>query len=308
MLRGGVDLAAAAEALGLIPAEPPDADLAIVDVRDPAAVAGGSALPPELPRVVVVGETQLELVGALGLARRSVARSCDPAVLGPLVAANVPAVRRRATRSVLITSVRGGVGRSLLAANLARRLAPTRSTLAVDITGGGVLSWWLGTTASSWSDLESLADELTAEHLRVVATEISPGLRVIGGPPSAPSRRLAVRSLCAALELAEIVLVDAPILADRRTRELIGATDRVLVLSYEDPASVAALAAADVPDDAWVIASQSGATSLAGRDVFRAFPRGDAAIASAAARPSVVGGALGSAYDDLAELIAIDST
>ena len=307
-LYGGAELASAADALGLIPADAGNAALALIDLREPGSVSQAAALAAELPRVVVGDEAQIELAEAFGVPKRSVARSCEPAELGPLIAATVPAMRRRATRSVLITSVRGGVGRSLLAANLARRLAPTRSALALDVTGGGALSWWLGSSAASWADLEGLADELSAEHLAVVATETAPGLRVVGGPPSAPSGGLARSALRAALELSDIVIVDAPTLADEHTRQLLGTVDRVLVLSYDDPVSIAALAAADLPDEAWLIASQSTAASLNGRDVFRAFPRAEAAIAAAATRPSTVGGALGRAYDELAEILAIDST
>jgi Mrp family chromosome partitioning ATPase len=307
-LCGGRELASAAEALGLIPVEAATAALAVIDLRESGSVVEAAALPAELPRVVVGDEAQIQLAGALGMPTRSVARSCEPAALGPLIAATVPATRRQATRSVLVTSVRGGVGRSLLAANLARRLAPTRSTLALDVTGGGALAWWLGSTAATWADLEGLTDELSAEHLGVVATETAPGLRVVGGPPAAPSTSLTRSALRAALELSEIVIVDAPPLADERTRQLVGVVDRVLVLSYDDPVSIATLAAADIPEGAWLVASQSTAASLSGRDVFRALPRAEAAIAAAASRPSAVGGALGKAYQELAEIVAIDST
>jgi Flp pilus assembly CpaE family ATPase len=307
-LCGGRELESAAEALGLIPADAATAALALVDLRESDCIVRAAALPAELPRVIVGDEAQIQLAGALGLSKRSVASSCEPAALGPLIAASVPAMRRRATRSVLITSVRGGVGRSLLAANLARRLAPARSTLALDVTGGGALAWWLGASAASWADLETLTDELSAEHLGVVATETAPGLRIVGGPPFAPSADLARSALRAALELAEIVIVDAPTLADERTRQLLGLADRVLVLSYDDPVSIAMLAAADIPEDAWLVASQSAVASLSGREVFRSLPRAEAAIAAAASRPMAAGGALGRAYDELVEIVAIDST
>jgi hypothetical protein len=305
---GGDELASSAALLGLIPSDPAEADLALVDLRAPEALARAAALVKELPRIAVVGEQQLAVVAALGVPARSVATSCEPAVLGPLVAAALPPARRRATRSVLVTSIRGGVGRSLLVANLARRLAPMRSTVAVDLTGSGALSQWLGTSAASWEDLEGMTDELTAEHLSVVATEAAPGLRIVGGPPHAPSLRLTESVLRAALQLVEIVIVDGPVLAEERTRLLIASVDRVLVLSYDDPVSLAALASADLPDDVWLLASQSTSTSLAGRDVFRALPRAEAAIVAAASRPSAVGGALGKAYDSLSELLAIDTT
>ncbi len=307
-LFGGAELAAAAEVLGLITVETARADLALVDLRDGEALSHAATLPPEIPRVVVLADEQAALAGALGVPSHSVARSCEPAVLGPLIAATLPPAKRGSTRSIMVTSVRGGAGRSLLVANLARRLAPLRATLCLDLTGDGTLGWWLGATSGSWSDLEDLTDELTAEHLGVVATEAGPGLRLVGGPPFAPSVPLAQSAFRAALELSEIVLVDAPTLADDRTRRLAGSVDRVLVMSYDDPISIAALASADIPEAAWLIASQSIATSLGGRDVFRALPRAEGAIAAAAARPNVLGGPLGKAYDGLAEIIAIDAT
>jgi Mrp family chromosome partitioning ATPase len=307
-LYGGPELAEAAGILGLVTVEPARADLALIDLRDAGSLSQAASLSPELPRVVVLPNEHVLLAAALGIAARSVATSCEPALLGPLIAAAIPPARRNATRSILVSSVRGGAGRSLLVANLARRLAPLRSTLCLDLTADGILSWWLGVTSASWSDLEDLSDELTAEHLGVVATEAAPGLRLVGGPPFAPSARLVQSAFRAALQLSEIVLVDAPPLADERTRRLVSDVDRVIVMTYDDPISVAALASADIPETAWLIASQSTATSIAGRDVFRALPRAEAAIAAATSRPSALGGALGKAYDGLAEIIAIDTT
>ncbi len=306
-LCGGADLAASAQTLGLTLADEGQADIALIDLRDPTAIVRAAALPGTLPRVVVVSEAHDELVGALGFPRRSVATSCEPAVLGPLIAAALPPAARRATRSLLVTAVRGGVGRSLLAANIARRLATSRSTIGLDLTGSGVLAWWLGANAASWSELEDLTEELTAEHLAVVASETAPGLRVVGGAPCAPSPPLGRAALRVGLELAELVVVDAPILAEERTRDLLAAVDRVLVLTYDDPVSLASLDAADLPDDVWLIASQSAAMALAGRDVFRAIPRAEGAIAAAAVSRRAVGGDAGKAYDELAELIAIDA-
>jgi len=307
-LCGGPELESAAKVLGLIPVEAARADLALVDLRDADALASAATLAPELPRVVVLGDAQIALASALGIPDRSVARSCEPAVLGPLIGATLPPARRGSTRSVLVTSARGGAGRSLLVANLARRLAPIRSTLCLDLSGDGTLGWWLGATTGRWADLEELTDELTAEHLGVVATEAAPGLRIVGGPPHGPSVRLAQSVFRAALELSELVLVDGPTLADERSRRLVPSADRVIVMSYDDPISIAALASADIPDTAWLIASQSTATTLAGRDVFRALPRAESTISAAMSPPSALGGALGKAYDELAEIIAIDAT
>lgn len=304
----GAELTPAAEALGLMVVDPARADLALIDLRDQGAVRLAGGLRRDLPRVVVVADDQVDVAEALGVASTSIARSCEPAVLGPLVAAALPQARRRSTRSVLVTSVRGGVGRSLLVANLARRIAPARSTLCIDLTGDGALGTWLGARAPAWSDLEGVADELTAEHLAVIASETSPSLRLVGGPPFAPSLRLARAVVRAALDLSEIVLLDAPRLAEVVTRDLVPAVDRLIVMSYEDSVSMSCLAAADIPDAAWLISSQSVATSLAGRDVFRSLPRAESAVAAASSPARGVGGVLGKAYDELAEIIAIDAT
>src|SRR4029077_8339687 len=169
-------------------------------------LAQAARLPPELPRVVILADEHVAFAGALGVPTRSVAGSCEPAVLGPLIAATLPPARRSSTRSIMVTAARGGTGRALLVANLARRPPPHRATLCLDLTADGTLSWWLGARTGGWSELEDLADELTAEHLGVVAMEAAPGLRLVGGPPFAPSARLAQSAFRAALELSEIVL------------------------------------------------------------------------------------------------------
>jgi len=305
---GGDELRSSASALGIVVADAATADLALIDLRDPSAVGQAAILPRELARVAVIDDAQRDIVAALGIRAGLAAASCEPAVLGPLIAAALPPSRRRATRSVLITSVRGGSGCSLLAANLCRRLAPVRSTLALDTSGGIGLSWWLGATAAGWHDLEDLSDELTAEHLAVVALEAAPGLRIAGGPPDAPSVAVCRAAVRAALELVEFVVIDGASVAEERTRELAALVDRALVVTYDDPASVAALTTAEIPQDAWIIASQSLAATIGGHEVFRALPRAEHEVAAAASGPRAVGGRLGAAYDELAELLVIDAS
>jgi hypothetical protein len=50
------------------------------------------------------------------------------------------------------------------------------------------------------------------------------------------------------------------------------------------------------------------ASSLCGRDVFRTLPRAEGTISAATSRPGALGGALGKSYDELSEIIAIDTT
>ena len=231
---GGDDLRAAAAALGLEPCDAGRPDVILVDLRDPSACAVAAALEAGIPRVAVAGESERALAAALGYDASSIATTCEPAALGPLVVAALPRTPRRATRVVVVTAPRGGVGRTLLVANLARRLASRLTVAVVDATGTGALGWWLECAPRAWTELEGLTDELTAEHLAVVATETA-GLRVIGGAPVAPTRALAESTVRAAMSLAELVLVDAPLISDDRGRALAAVADRALVLSYDDP-------------------------------------------------------------------------
>jgi len=304
---GGDDLRAAASALGVEPCVTGRPDLVLVDLRSAAACAAAAAFESKIPRVAIAGDAERALAAALGYDATAIAATCEPAALGPLVVAALPRTPRRATRVVVITAARGGVGRTLLVANLARRLASRLGVAAVDATGTGALGWWLQCAPRPWVELEGLADELTAEHLAVVAVE-SAGLRVIGGAPVAPTRALAESTVRAASTLADLVLVDAPVLADDRGRSLGALADRVFVVSYDDPLSLAALDACELPSETWLIASQSRAARLGERAAFRALPRDEAAVGEALSGRRAAGGALGRAYDELAELIALDAS
>jgi hypothetical protein len=304
---GGDDLRAAAATLGLEPCEAGRPDLVLVDLRDASACAVAAAFESSVPRVVVAGETERALAAALGFDASSIAATCEPAALGPLIVAALPRTARRATRIVVVTGMRGGVGRTLLVANLARRLASRLPVAVVDVTGTGALGWWLQCAPRTWAELEGLTDELTAEHLAVIAEE-SVGLRVIGGAPVAPTRALAESTVRAAASLAELILVDAPVLADERGRALAALAERVLVLSYDDPLSLAMLDASDDLSDAWLIASQSRAARIGERVAFRALPRDEDAVGAALSGRRATGGALGRAYDELAELLALDAS
>ncbi|MEP6693575.1 MAG: hypothetical protein ABJB39_02925 [Chloroflexota bacterium] len=278
-----------------------------MDLRDAAACLAAAAFESTIPRVAVAGESERALAAALGYEASSLAATCEPAALGPLVVAALPRTPRQATRVVVVTGTRGGVGRTLLVANLARRLASRFGVAAVDATGSGALGWWLGCEPRTWTELEGLSDELTAEHLAVVASD-SAGVRVIGGAPIAPTRALAESTVRAAASLAELVLADVPVLSDERARALAALADRVLVLSYDDPLSVAALGTCEMPGDAWLMASQSRTPRIGERVAFRALPRDEAAVGAALSGRRAIGGALGRAYDDLAELIALDAS
>jgi len=296
----GTALDEVARVLDLDRQAPPQ--LVLVDLRDPDAAVAAAAYPESLPRVVVVTVEQRDLLAATG-ATVPTAISTDPAVLGPLVTAVAPRSARGATRVIVVTSARGGVGRTLLVANLARRLAEVRSVLAVDLTASGALGWWLGVASRPWLEVAPLADELRAEHLGLLAVEATARLSVLGGPPEIPTSALVTIALAAARDLVDTVIVDAPPLADPAARAAVASADRVLVLGYDDPVSRAILEAAPVTEDAWRIGAQGPI-----EHAFRVLPQDEPSIAEAMAKRTEVQGPLGRAYDKLAELLAIDAS
>lgn len=298
---GGPELVAVAEVLGLVEAAEPE--IVLVDVRSESAVARATSFPAATPRVIVADGPRAALLRAAGTPY--VATVATPEALGPLVVAALPRRTRDVTRSLVVTGARGGVGRTLLATNLARRLSGRFPLWLVDATGTGAAAWWLRGEARPWSELEPLTGELSIEHLRIVAGEPHPGIRLVGGAGPAPS----VRLLDACLrELArELVVVDAGLLADERTRALCDGPDiarRTLVMTYSDPVSLAALEPHDLRM-AWLIAAQG---RLPERTAFRTLPRDDDAVGAALAGSGAISGKLGRAYDELAELITIDAT
>ena len=278
----------------------------LVDLRVADAARAAAGFEAHIPRVVIGTADQTALLAALGDDRVLIASSADPAVIGPLVVRALPRAAQDRTRVITVTAARGGTGRTLCAANLARRLAGDHTVMAIDATGSGALGWWLAVEPRPWAELEALAGELRAEHVELVATPAAPRLAVVGGAPTLPSADVLAMTIAAAREQADLVLIDAPALPDDRTRTAMARSDRVLVLSYADVASRAALASADVPAGAWIIGSQCQSDPIA--DAFRVLPRDERAIADALGTRGRAGGMLGRAYDELAELLAIDAT
>jgi hypothetical protein len=298
---GGDELREACEVLGLEASSSPR--IVLVDLRCAGAAQQAAALAPDLPRILIATPEQAVCVGALGANGTRIVGSADPAAIGPLLAELLPRPARDRTRVVTVTAARGGVGRTLCVANLARRLAETCTVIALDVTGTGAFGWWLGVEPRPWSELEVVSGELRAEHVELVATTVAPRLSLVGGAPAAPSLEVLTATISAARSLADIVVVDAPLLSDARGQACVSRGDRVLVLSYADPASRAVLAAADVPESAWLVGSQAAIDGA-----FRVLPRDEAAVGEALDCRGPVSGALGRAYDELADLLVIDAT
>ena len=300
---GDDTLRASVIALGFEPCDN-EPDAIVVDLRDAAAVRRAAAL-AGVPRVFVGSDAERPLVAALGLEGSFVA-GIEPARIGPALMRVLPAPKRAATRMVVVTGSRGGVGRTLLATNLARRIAPHRPLWLIDATGSGAAAWWLGADPRSWPSLEALASEMSVEQLSLAAHETVAGVRCVGGGGAAPSRDVLVAAARVALASDELVLVDAPVAFDGLTPTLVALAQRTLFLAYDDPISIAAVPSE--ADDVWVVASQSARPRLGDRRAFRALPRDEPAVAAALSARGPVGGALGRAYDDIAQLLLIDAS
>ena len=298
---GGEELRAACAVLGLEASSSPR--LVLVDLRCAGAAEQAAAHPAAIPRILIADRDQAACLAALGTIGAAIVGSAEPAVLGPSIAQLLPRPARDRTRVVTVTAARGGVGRTLCAANLVRRLSESCTVVAIDATGTGGLGWWLAADPRPWSELEAVSSELGPEHVELVATSVTSRLTLVGGAPAAPSADTLSGTIKAARSLADMVIIDAPLLADERARACLARSDRTLVLSYADPASVAALASADVPDSAWRVGSQAAIDNA-----FRVLPRDEHAIGETMDDRRQVAGALGRAYDDLAELLAIDAT
>ena len=307
-ILGGDDLLASVIALGLEPVRD-DPEVALIDMRDHDAVVRAATLPRGLPRVIIASSVERELLAALGADPAHVAASADPAVIGPMLLSLIPTRPRRATRIVAVTGVRGGVGRTMLATNLALRLSSKLRVCVIDATGTGAVAWWFDRTPRPWSALEGMVDEMSSDHLSVAAEDVRPNLRLVGGPSVAPTSLLLAATMRAATVLDDLVLIDTPIVANALALGVLEAADRSLVLAYDDPWSSRLIAELPVgDDDLWLIASQSKAAKIGGREVFRALPRDESAVASAVTDRGRVKGSLGRSYDALAELLLIDAT
>ncbi len=303
---GDDELRASVRALGLDP-DIDGAVVALVDTRSDDALRAASSLPPGIPRVGLVTEAERPLLAALGIDPSRLVQSAEPAVLGPVLMSLIPSDPRPATRVVVVTGVRGGVGRTLLAANLAHRICAKLRVCVIDATGSGAVSWWLGCAPRPWAELEGLAEELSPDHLAVLAENPRTGIHVLGGAPHAPSAAALGATVRAAMSLDDLVIVDAPTAGDHLTRAIGVFAPRVLLLAYDDPWSAPALLA-DRRDDAWLLASQSHAAFIGTRSVFRALPRDESAVAAALGSRAAIRGSLGKVYDELAELLVLDAT
>ncbi len=105
-----------------------------------------------------------------------------------------------------IFSAKGGVGKTILAINLAVAVGVghRRRTAIIDLNPGiGTSDLLLDLEPErSWADLLSVIDELSAKHLKLAVTEYRPGVDLLACPPSVTWKQaLTKKNLASLLEV-----------------------------------------------------------------------------------------------------------
>lgn len=118
-----------------------------------------------------------------------------------------------------IFSAKGGVGKTLLATNLAAAFALGHrvKTALIDLNpGSGTADLLLDLQPErSWQDLKDVLGELTPQHLGLAVTTYQPGLDLLASPPQLSWQNPLNKTDLAALldafrQVYEVILVDTP--------------------------------------------------------------------------------------------------
>jgi len=145
-----------------------------------------------------------------------------------------------------IFSPKGGVGKTLLATNLAVAigLGHRRKTILIDLNNGsGTADLLLDLDPDrSWLDLIPVIDELTQEHISLAITEYRPGLDILASPPGMVLSEVFTKDYLSILldtmrNEYDLVVLDTPSGNDITARESLGLVDiRLLLLTPDIPA------------------------------------------------------------------------
>ena len=147
---------------------------------------------------------------------------------------------------------KGGVGTSLIAANLAVMLAANGRCLLVDLAPvAGGLDLLLGLEPTkSWSDLLPVANELTERHLKLATTTGAGEMTLLAAPPQSdfrdPSRLMEALS-----PHFEWLILDLSSQLAQWQPKLLSSTDRILLVTTLDPPALRASERwlASIPDE-----------------------------------------------------------
>ena len=148
--------------------------------------------------------------------------------------------RRAGARVVAVIGVKGGVGTTTIAVNIATVMAASRRAILADFDPAGTASIYLGLgNSSGMADLLSRdMDTLDREAVtRALMTHIS-GLRVLSASGSTPSIDHTIAILARLLDLCDICVIDMGGGLGDTARALLSKCDRVLMAIDSDRAAV----------------------------------------------------------------------
>ena len=144
-----------------------------------------------------------------------------------------------------IFSAKGGVGKTILATNLAVAfgIGHRRKTVLIDLNPGtGTADLLLDLEPErSWSDLVSVIDELSAQHINLAVTEYRPGVDLLSSPSEMTWKgSLTKKNISSLLEVFrekyDLILLDTPSGSSGATRAALTLADfRLITLTPDAP-------------------------------------------------------------------------
>jgi DNA-binding response OmpR family regulator len=148
--------------------------------------------------------------------------------------------RQAGARIVTVLGVKGGVGTTTIAVNVATALAATRRTILADFDGAGMATIHLGLNpAPAMSEL--LARDVEGIDRDAVSRALithSSGLRILSSPMNAPTGEQAIAIVARLLDLCDICVLDLGGGLSDLARSLVSKCDLVLMAIDSDRAAV----------------------------------------------------------------------
>jgi Flp pilus assembly CpaE family ATPase len=143
--------------------------------------------------------------------------------------------------TILLTGAKGGVGTSVLAANLAATMAGYGGCLAVDLVPiSGGLDLLLGVeTTWSWLDLLPVVQELSDRALQLASAPDLGTMKLLAAPPEG-AEEAPIELVEALAERFKVVILDAGNFANMWANALLHIADQHLLVTTLDPPALRA--------------------------------------------------------------------
>ncbi len=148
--------------------------------------------------------------------------------------------KRAGGRAVAVIGVKGGVGTTTVAVNVAVTLTASRRTILADFDAGGTAAIHLGLTATSYlSELAALSpDEIDQAAIERALVLHDSGLRLLPSSGGALTPYQAATTLSRLMELCDVCVLDLGGGMNAVSRDLLGRCDLVIIAVDSDRAAV----------------------------------------------------------------------